>query len=76
MSDNPKYQGIPAYSPIRSRAKRFRASKSQKRMVNNLSKDELMGHSLAGGKHQPIYTKTPFKQRRDKHGNVKLIRVR
>tara|TARA_R100001126_G_C4787206_1_gene130086 strand:- start:48 stop:278 length:231 start_codon:yes stop_codon:yes gene_type:complete len=76
MSDNPKHLGIPAYSPIRSRARKFRSSKSQKRILNNLSKDELMGHSLAGGKHQPIYTKTPFKQRRDKHGNVKIIRVR
>jgi len=76
MSENPKDKGIPAYSPIRSRSNRARASSLSKRMVQNLTKEELMSHSLAGGKHQPIYTKTPFKKRRDKHGHVKIIRVR
>ena len=45
-SENPKDKGISAYSPIRSRSNRARASSLSKRMVHDLTKEELGGAEI------------------------------
>ena len=59
---------VSAYTAIRTKA-------HGNMMMGNES-DLMNGVALHGAKHQPQYTKPQFKKRRDKHGNVKIIKVR
>ncbi len=68
MSNRNKDSGVSAYQPIRSKAlSRLSPEKG------GLTVGEI---KLNNGKHEPIHTKPQFKKRRDKHGHVKIIRVR
>jgi|GEM_PF-4127791 len=72
MSNNPKDSGASAYTPIRTRA-----NVGVSKIISGPTEDELKtDYSLSNSRHQPQYTKPQFKKRRDKHGNVKIIRVR
>jgi hypothetical protein len=68
MSSKHKDLGISAYTPIRTRA--------HSKFVTGNESDLAFGISLNGAKHDPKHTKPQFKKRRDKHGHVKIIRVR
>ena len=68
MSSRNKDNGVSAYQPIRSKAlSRLSPEKG------GLTVGEIQ---LNYGKHEPIHTKSQFKKRRDKHGHVKIIRIR
>ena len=68
MSSKHKDLGISAYTPIRT--------KVNSKFVTGNESDLAFGVNLNGAKHSPQHTKPQFKKRRDKHGNVKIIRVR
>jgi hypothetical protein len=68
MSSKHKDLGVSAYQPIRSRAL------SSMSPSNGIFLPTEM--KLNGGKHSPSHTKPQFKKRRDKHGHVKIIKVR
>jgi|TARA_R110000744_G_scaffold282652_1_gene394298 hypothetical protein len=61
--------GVSAYQPIRTKS-----SKGIKIGVNSDLNFDSEG--LSNNKHSPQHTKSQFKKRRDKHGHVKIIRVR
>ena len=68
MSSRNKDSGVSAYQPIRSKA------------LTRLSPEK--GALVAGeiqlndGKHSPFQLKPQFKKRKDKRGNIKLIKIR
>ena len=66
MSSTSKYNanGWSAYQPIRTK------SNNNPRLL-----DEMQAAAWQS-KHSPQHTKPQFKKRRDKHGHVKIIRVR
>ena len=68
MSSKHKDLGMSAYTPIRTRA--------NSKFVTGNESDLAFGVELNGAKHSPQHTKPQFKKRRDKHGHVKIIRVR
>ena len=68
MSSKNKDLGVSAYTPIRT--------KSNSKILMGNESDLAFGVSLNGAKHDPKHTKPQFKKRRDKHGHVKIIRVR
>ena len=68
MSSKHKDLGMSAYTPIRTRANSI--------FVTGNESDLAFGVELNGAKHSPQHTKPQFKKRRDKHGHVKIIRVR
>jgi|TARA_R110002153_G_scaffold82224_2_gene207648 hypothetical protein len=68
MSSRNKDSGVSAYQPIRSKAlTRLSPEKAA------LSVGEVQ---LNNGKHSPSHTKPQFKKRKDKRGNIKLIKIR
>jgi len=70
MSSSSKHKdlGVSAYQPIRTKA-----SKGQKIGIN--ADLNFASQGLSGNKHNPRHTKSPFKKRKDKHGNVKIIKI-
>ena len=68
MSSRHKDNGVSAYTPIRTKA-------NSKFVMGNKS-DLIFGLNLNGAKHKPQHTKPQFKKRRDKRGNIKLVKVR
>ena len=68
MSSKHKDLGISAYTHIRTKV-------NSKFVMGNES-DLAFGVDLNGAKHSPQHTKPQFKKRRDKHGHVKIIKVR
>ena len=68
MSIKHKDLGISAYQPIRSKA-----------LSGMFPSDGVFlptEMKINGAKHSPQHTKPQFKKRRNKHGHVKIIRVR
>ena len=68
MSSKHKDLGISAYQPIRSKA-----------LSGMFPSDGVFlptEMKINGAKHSPQHTKPQFKKRRNKHGHVKIIRVR
>ena len=68
MSIKHKDLGVSAYQPIRTKA--------HGNMIMGTEADLINGVEMSGAKHQPRHTKPQFKKRRDRHGHVKIIRIR
>ena len=68
MSSRHKDSGVSAYTPIRTKA-------NSKFVMGNES-DLIFGLHLNEAKHSPQHTKPQFKKRKDKRGNIKLVKVR
>jgi len=66
MSNSSKYKanGWSAYQPIRTKAN------TTAKLIDTLDAASWQA------KHDPQHTKPQFKKRRDKRGNIKLIKVR
>ena len=69
MSSKHKDLGVSAYQPQRTKAHG---------KFNYYLKDDVMlgKDGMGGNKHNPQNTKPLFKKRKNKNGNVKIIRVR
>ena len=68
MSSKHKDLGVSAYQPIRTKA--------HGNMIMGTEADLMNGMAMSGAKHQPQNTKPQFKKRRNRHGHVKIIRIR
>jgi hypothetical protein len=68
MSSRTKDSGVSAYQPIRSKALARLSPEKAGLFVGEIQ--------LNNGKHGPQHTKPQFKKRRDKRGNIKLVKVR